>query len=83
MRYIIGIIAGVVLIMGAIGGMENDTLNILYSLKIVVIGSILIYGCYMGRKEYRKKGRWVEWRKCRYDYWICNHSSICIGQKES
>lgn len=40
MRYIIGIIAGVVLIMGAIGGMENDTLNILYSLKMVVIGSI-------------------------------------------
>ena len=61
MRYVIGIIAGVVLIMGAIGGMENDTLNILYSLKMVVIGSILIYGCYMGRKEYRKKGRWVEW----------------------
>ena len=27
MRYVIGIIAGVVLIMGAIGGMENDTLN--------------------------------------------------------
>ena len=40
MRYVIGIIAGVVLIMGAIGGMENDTLNILYSLKMVVIGSI-------------------------------------------
>lgn len=57
MRYIIGISAGVVLIMGAIGGMENDTLNILYSLKMVVIGLILIYGCYMGRKEYRKKGR--------------------------
>lgn len=57
MRYVIGIIAGVVLIMGAVGGMENDTLNILYSLKMVVIGSILIYGCYMGRKEYRKKGR--------------------------
>ena len=28
MRYVIGIIAGVVLIMGAVGGMENDTLNI-------------------------------------------------------
>ena len=40
MRYVIGIIAGGVLIMGAIGGMENDTLNILYSLKMVVIGSI-------------------------------------------
>ena len=40
MRSVIGIIAGVVLIMGAIGGMENDTLNILYSLKMVVIGSI-------------------------------------------
>ena len=40
MRYVIGIIAGVVLIMGAIGGMENDPLNILYSLKMVVIGSI-------------------------------------------
>ena len=40
MRYVIGIIAGVVLIMGAIGGMENDTLNVLYSLKMVVIGSI-------------------------------------------
>ena len=40
MRYVIGIIAGVVLIMGAIGGMKNDTLNLLYSLKKVVIGSI-------------------------------------------
>ena len=27
MRYVIGIIAGVVLIMGAVGGMENDTLS--------------------------------------------------------
>ena len=40
MRYVIGIIAGVVLIMGAVGGMENDTLNITYSLKMMVIGVI-------------------------------------------
>lgn len=46
MRYVIGIIAGVVLIMGAVGGMENDTLNITYSLKMMVIGVILIYECY-------------------------------------
>ena len=36
MRYVIGIIAGVVLIMGAVGGMENDTLNITYSLNGVL-----------------------------------------------
>ena len=40
MRYVIGIIAGVVLIMGAVGGMENDTLNITYSLKMMVIGAV-------------------------------------------
>ena len=52
MRYVIGIIAGVVLIMGAVGGMENDTLNITYSLKMMVIGVILIYECYMiGQKK--------------------------------
>ncbi|WMD15335.1 hypothetical protein RBI15_08065 [Anaerostipes hadrus] len=52
MRYVIGIIAGVVLIMGAVGGMENDTLNITYSLKMMVIGAILIYECYIiGQKK--------------------------------
>ena len=52
MRYVIGIIAGVVLIMGAVGGMENDTLNITYSLKMMVIGEILIYECYIiGQKK--------------------------------
>lgn len=52
MRYTIGIIAGVVLIMGAVGGMENDTLNIIYSLKMMVIGVILIYECYIiGQKK--------------------------------
>ena len=52
MRYVIGIIAGVVLIMGAVGGMENDTLNITYSLKMMVIGVILIYECYIiGQKK--------------------------------
>ena len=43
MRYVIGIIARVVLIIGAINGMENDTLNITYNLKMMVIGVILIY----------------------------------------
>ena len=47
----IGIIAGVVLIMGAVGGMENDTLNITYSLKMMVIGVILIYECYIIRQK--------------------------------
>ena len=47
MRYVIGIIAGVVLIMGAVGGMENDTLNITYSLKMMGNGVILIYECYI------------------------------------
>ncbi len=52
MRYVIGIIAGVVLIMGVVGGMENDTLNITYSLKMMVIGVILIYECYIiGQKK--------------------------------
>lgn len=52
MRYVIGIIAGVVLIMGAVGGMENDTLNITYSLKMMVIGVILIYEYYIiGQKK--------------------------------
>lgn len=51
MRYVIGIIAGVVLIMGAVGGMENDTLNITYSLKMMVIGVILIYECYIIRQK--------------------------------
>ena len=52
MRYVIRIIAGVVLIMGAVGGMENDTLNITYSLKMMVIGVILIYECYIiGQKK--------------------------------
>lgn len=55
MRYVIGIIAGVVLIMGAVGGMENDTLNITYSLKMMVIGVILIYECYMREKQTRNK----------------------------
>lgn len=56
MRYVIGIIAGVVLIMGAVGGMENDTLNITYSLKMMVIGVILIYECYIiGQKK-----RWFD-----------------------
>ena len=52
MRYVIGIIAGVVLIMGAVGGMENDTLNITYSMKMMVIGVILIYEFYIiGQKK--------------------------------
>ena len=46
MRYVIGIIAGV-------GGMENDTLNITYSLKMMVIGVILIYECYIIRQKKR------------------------------
>ena len=54
MRYVIGIIAGVVLIMGAVGGMENDTLNITYSLKMMVIGVILIYECYIIRQKKRQ-----------------------------
>lgn len=56
MRYVIGIVAGVVLIMGAVGGMENDTLNITYSLKMMVIGVILIYECYI----IRQKKRWFD-----------------------
>lgn len=55
MRYIIGIIAGGILLMGDVGGMENDTLNLVYSLKMMVIGAILIYGCYMREKQTRNK----------------------------
>lgn len=55
MRYIIGIIAGGILLIGAVGGMENDTLNLVYSLKMMVIGAILIYGCYMREKQTRNK----------------------------
>lgn len=55
MRYIIGIIAGGILLMGAVGGMENDTLNLIYSLKMMAIGAILIYGCYMKEKQTRNK----------------------------
>lgn len=55
MRYIIGIIAGGILLMGAVGGMENDTLNLVYSLKMMVIRAILIYGCYMREKQTRNK----------------------------
>lgn len=55
MRYIIGIIAGGILLMGAVGGMENDTLNLVYSLKMMAIGAILIYGCYMKEKQTRNK----------------------------
>ena len=42
----------VMLCLGAVGGMENDTLNITYSLKMMVIGVILIYECYIiGQKK--------------------------------
>lgn len=71
MRYVIGIIAGVVLIMGAVGGMENDTLNITYSLKMMVIGVILIYECYIIRQK--KKVIWS--RDSCYKLWFLGNQS--------
>ena len=53
MRYVIGIIAGVVLIIGAVGGMENDTLNFTYCLKLMVFGLFLFYDCYIIRQKKR------------------------------
>ena len=65
MRYVIGIIAGVVLIMGAIGGMENDTLNILYSLKMVVIDQLLNFNIWMlyGKKRIQKERQMSRMKK--------------------
>lgn len=63
MRYIIGIIAGVVLIMGAIGGMENDTLNILYSLKMVVIRINFNIWMLYGKKRIQKERQMSRMKK--------------------
>lgn len=50
MRYAMGFI-GFFLIMGSVGGMERETLTLMASIKIAIIGMILIYSCYLHTKK--------------------------------